>query len=169
MRPPVQKRHSATAVVLFDVLDPIPFGFLCWWLIFDAVYINSADVMWFKSAAWLISIWLFFAVMPRLINLALVWFVRSGTNLPALYRGGAFIGEHGSWDRSPLSGYEVSYVKFVDGRPTGQKIPVVTGFASGDEKSLFGAPVGLAQAADGALLIADDVGNVVWSVTASGK
>ncbi len=95
--------------------------------------------------------------------------MRSGTNLPALYRGGAFIGEHGSWDRSPLSGYEVSYVKFVDGRPTGQKIPVVTGFASGDEKSLFGAPVGLAQAADGALLIADDVGNVVWSVTASGK
>ena len=86
-----------------------------------------------------------------------------------MYRGGAFVSEHGSWDRSPLSGYEVSYVKFVDGRPTGQKLPVVTGFASSDEKSLFGAPVGLAQSADGALLIADDVGNAVWSVTASGQ
>ncbi len=95
--------------------------------------------------------------------------MRSGTNLPALYRGGAFIGEHGSWDRSPLSGYAVSHVKFVDGLRTGQKIPVVTGFASANDKSLFGAPVGLAQAADGALLIADDVGNVVWFVTASGK
>ncbi|MBC7502825.1 MAG: sorbosone dehydrogenase family protein, partial [Herminiimonas sp.] len=81
----------------------------------------------------------------------------------------AFISEHGSWDRSPLSGYEVSYVRFVDGRPTGQKMPVVTGFTSADEKSLFGAPVGLAQATDGSLLVADDVGNTVWSVSASGQ
>ena len=95
-----------------------------------------------------------------------LWFY-TGTNLPATYRGGAFIGEHGSWDRSPLSGYQVSYVRFVDGRPTGPIVPVVTGFASADEKSLFGAPVGLAQSADGALLIADDVGNAVWAVTAS--
>ena len=89
------------------------------------------------------------------------------TNLPSAYRGGAFIGEHGSWDRSPLSGYEVSYVRFVDGRPTGPVEPVVTGFYSADEESLYGAPVGLAQGADGALLIADDVGNAVWAVTAS--
>lgn len=68
-----------------------------------------------------------------------------------------------------MSGYEVSYVKFAAGQPTGQKVPVVTGFASRDEKSLFGAPVGLAQAIDGALLIADDVGNAVWSVTADGS
>ncbi|RYE62492.1 MAG: sorbosone dehydrogenase family protein, partial [Oxalobacteraceae bacterium] len=97
-----------------------------------------------------------------------LWFY-TGTNLPATYRGGAFIGEHGSWDRSPLSGYKVSYVRFVDGRPTGPIVPVVTGFASADEKSLFGAPVGLAQSADGALLIADDVGNAVWAVTSSGS
>lgn len=63
----------------------------------------------------------------------------------------------------------MSYVKFVDGRPVGQKIPVVTGFFSADEKSLFGAPVGLTQSADGALLIADDVGNTVWSVSAAGQ
>ena len=97
-----------------------------------------------------------------------LWFY-TGANLPATYRGGAFIGEHGSWDRSPLSGYQVSYVHFVDGRPTGPIVPVVTGFASADEKSLFGAPVGLAQSADGALLIADDVGNAVWAVTGGGS
>ncbi len=108
-----------------------------------------------------------FALASHVAPLGLLFY--TGINLPALFRGGAFISEHGSWDRSPLSGYEVSYVKFVDGRPTGKKIPVVSGFASADEKSLFGAPVGLAQSADGALLIADDVGNAVWSVTASSK
>ncbi|MDP4078675.1 sorbosone dehydrogenase family protein [Acidovorax sp. A1169] len=107
-----------------------------------------------------------FALTSHVAPLGLLFY--TGANLPAMYRGGAFVSEHGSWDRSPLSGYEVSYVHFVDGRPTGQKIPVVTDFASADEKHLFGAPVGLAQSADGALLIADDVGNAVWSVTASG-
>ena len=108
-----------------------------------------------------------FALASHVAPLGLLFY--TGTNLPAMFRGGAFISEHGSWDRSPLGGYEVSYVRFVDGRPTGQKVAVVTGFASADEKSLFGAPVGLAQAADGALLIADDVGNAVWSVTASAQ
>ena len=108
-----------------------------------------------------------FALGSHVAPLALLFY--TGTNLPAMFRGGAFISEHGSWDRSPLSGYEVSYVRFVDGRPTGQKIPVVTGFASADEKFLFGAPVGLAQSAEGALLIADDVGNAVWSVTAGSQ
>ena len=74
MSPDVQKRSSTTAAVLFDLLNPIPFGFFVGALIFDAVYANSADVMWFKSAAWLISIALFFAVVPRLINLVRVWF-----------------------------------------------------------------------------------------------
>ena len=108
-----------------------------------------------------------FALASHVAPLGLLFY--TGSNLPAMYRGGAFISEHGSWDRSPLAGYQVSYVKFVDGRPTGQKVPVVTGFVSSDEKSLFGAPVGLAQAADGALLIADDVGKSVWSITASGQ
>lgn len=108
-----------------------------------------------------------FALASHVAPLGLLFY--TGTNLPAMYRGGAFIGEHGSWDRSPLSGYQVSFVSFVDGRPTGKKLSVVTGFTSADEKSLFGAPVGLAQAVDGALLIADDVGNAVWSVTAGGQ
>ena len=106
-----------------------------------------------------------FALSSHVAPLGLLFY--TGTNLPAHYRGGAFIGEHGSWDRSPLSGYEVSFVPFANGQPAGVKEPVVTGFASADEKSLYGAPVGVAQDSDGALLIADDVGNAVWRVTAA--
>jgi glucose/arabinose dehydrogenase len=93
-----------------------------------------------------------------------LWFY-TGSNLPAQYQGGAFIGEHGSWDRSPLSGYVVAYVPFQDGKPTGAPQPVVTGFVSNDQKEIYGAPVGVTQDKDGALVIADDVGNVVWRVT----
>ena len=77
MRPETPKRPSTVAAVVFDLLNPIPFGFFVGALIFDAVYANSAEVMWFKSAAWLISVGLFFAVIPRLINLFRVWFSRS--------------------------------------------------------------------------------------------
>lgn len=93
----------------------------------------------------------------------------SGNNLPEKYRGGAFISEHGSWDRSPLSGYQVVYVPFENGKPNGTVQPVVTGFYSADEKNLYGAPVGLAQDAQGALLIADDVGDTIWRVTSARK
>lgn len=93
----------------------------------------------------------------------------TGTGLPAQYRSGAFVAEHGSWDRTPLSGYQVVYVPFENGMPKGQAQPVVTGFYSADEKQLYGAPVGMAQDAAGALLIADDVGNVVWRVTSAAQ
>jgi len=93
----------------------------------------------------------------------------TGKGLPAQYQGGAFVSEHGSWDRSPLSGYEVTYVPFANGMPSGPKQSVVTGFYSENQKELYGAPVGLTQTADGALLIADDVGNAVWAVTGSGS
>lgn len=92
----------------------------------------------------------------------------TGNNLPAQYRGGAFIGEHGSWNRSPLSGYAVAYVAFQNGKPVGTPISVVTGFVSDDERELYGAPVGLTQDLDGAVVIADDVGNTVWRVTRAG-
>lgn len=85
--------------------------------------------------------------------------------LPAKYHNGAFISEHGSWDRSPLSGYEVVFVAFRDGKPEGKPETVVSGFYSSDEKQLYGAPVGVVQDKDGALLIADDVGDTVWRVT----
>jgi glucose/arabinose dehydrogenase len=97
-----------------------------------------------------------------------LWFSAKNA-LPAKYQGGAFIGEHGSWDRSPLSGYEVVFVAFQQGKPVGKPETVVSGFYSDDEKKLFGAPVGLTQDKDGALLIADDVGNSVWRVTADSR
>lgn len=92
-----------------------------------------------------------------------LWFY-TGNMFPQ-YKGGAFVAEHGSWDRTPLSGYQVIFVPFTNGMPSGPAQSIVTGFHSADEKQLFGAPVGMAQDADGALLIADDVGNVVWRVT----
>lgn len=90
----------------------------------------------------------------------------NGNALPAQFQHGAFVSEHGSWDRSPLSGYRVVFVAFQQGKPTGKPQPVVTGFYSDDESRLFGAPVGLVQDKQGALIIADDVGNAVWRVTA---
>ncbi|HEY0199781.1 MAG TPA: sorbosone dehydrogenase family protein [Rhodanobacter sp.] len=87
--------------------------------------------------------------------------------LPAKYHNGAFISEHGSWDRSPLSGYEVAFVAFENGRPVGKPLPVVTGFYSDDQSQLYGAPVGLVLDKEGALIVADDVGDAVWRVTSA--
>lgn len=88
--------------------------------------------------------------------------------LPAKYQYGAFISEHGSWDRKPLDGYRVDFVAFRQGKPIGVPQPLVTGFYSKDESQLYGAPVGLVLDRQGALLIADDVGNTVWRVTTAG-
>lgn len=107
-----------------------------------------------------------YAIGSHVAPLGLLFY--TGNALPAQYRGGAFIGEHGSWNRTPLSGYTVDYVAFANGKPVGAPLPVVTGFTSDDQKELHGAPVGVAQDRDGALVIADDVGNVVWRVTQSG-
>ena len=94
-----------------------------------------------------------------------LWFSENNA-LPEKYHNGAFVSEHGSWDRSPLSGYRVIHIAFQQGRPVGLPEPVVTGFHSDDEEQLYGAPVGLAQDQEGALLIADDVGDTIWRVTA---
>jgi glucose/arabinose dehydrogenase len=88
-----------------------------------------------------------------------------GKLFPARYAGGAFVGQHGSWNRKPLSGYRVIFVPFQDGRPNGTAEDVLTGFV--DEKGdAHGRPVGVAVDKAGALLVADDVGNVIWRVTA---
>jgi glucose/arabinose dehydrogenase len=87
----------------------------------------------------------------------------SGSLLPERYKSGAFIGEHGSWNRNPRSGYRVVFVPFAGGRPTGDPIEVLTGFVDADGKAL-GRPVGVAIDRAGALLVADDVGNSVWRV-----
>jgi glucose/arabinose dehydrogenase len=85
--------------------------------------------------------------------------------LPAKYAGGAFIGQHGSWNREPRSGYKVVFVPFTAGRPAGPPEDVLTGFLRTDGRA-YGRPVGVAVDRAGALLVADDVGNVVWRVTA---
>ncbi|CBA30877.1 L-sorbosone dehydrogenase [Cronobacter turicensis z3032] len=90
----------------------------------------------------------------------------TGDNMPQ-YRGGAFVSEHGSWNRSPLNGYQVVWVKFENGKPVGMPQPVVTGFLTEDQKQVRGLPVGVTQDNSGALLIADDAGNAVWRVSAA--
>ncbi len=84
--------------------------------------------------------------------------------LPAPFVNGVFVGNHGSWNRKPRSGYNVVFIPFADGKPNGQPIDVLTGFVSADDEAL-GRPVGVTVARDGALLVADDVGNVIWRVT----
>ena len=86
-----------------------------------------------------------------------------GSAMPA-FAGGAFVGEHGSWDRAPFNGYKVVFVPFRGGRPAGKPQDVVTGFLGKDGKAR-GRPVGVAIDKSGALLVADDLGNTVWRVT----
>lgn len=86
-----------------------------------------------------------------------------GNQLPSSLASGVFIGEHGSWNRKPLSGYKVVFVPFTGNKPSGKPVDVLTGFLSPDGKA-YGRPVGVAIDKRGALLVADDVGNVVWRV-----
>ncbi len=89
----------------------------------------------------------------------------TGAKLGAQFASGAFIGQHGSWNRKPPSGYKVIFVPFANGMPSGNPVDVLTGFL--DKKGQAqGRPVGVAIAKDGALLVADDVGNTIWRVTA---
>ena len=103
-----------------------------------------------------------YALGPHTAPLGLVSSV--GTSLPATFANGMFIGQHGSWNRRPHSGYKVIYVAFENGRPVGMPIDVLSGFLSPEGKA-FGRPVGVALDKKGALLVADDVGNVVWRVS----
>jgi glucose/arabinose dehydrogenase len=87
----------------------------------------------------------------------------SGKLFPQTYQGGVFIGQHGSWNRKPHSGYKVVFVPFANGKPSGPPQDFLTGFLDKDEKAR-GRPVGVAVDKQGALLVADDVGNVIWRV-----
>jgi glucose/arabinose dehydrogenase len=88
-------------------------------------------------------------------------------NFPSKYQGGAFIGLHGSWNRSSLSGYKVVFVPFKNGIPNGQPEDFLTGFIADVSKNeVYGRPVGIAVLPDGALLVADDASNVLWKVEA---
>ncbi|MGH8494584.1 MAG: PQQ-dependent sugar dehydrogenase [Gammaproteobacteria bacterium] len=103
-----------------------------------------------------------YALGAHTASLGLVFY--QGSLLPERYHGGAFVGQHGSWNRKPLSGYKVIFVPFAGGRPAGPPEDVLTGFVNADGEAL-GRPVGVAVDGAGALLVADDVGNIVWRVT----
>ena len=106
-----------------------------------------------------------YALGPHTASLGLTFY--EGTLFPERYRGGAFIGQHGSWNRRPRSGYKVIYVPFESGRPAGMPVDILTGFVS-DDGNAYGRPVGVTVDRTGALLVADDVGNVIWRITPSG-
>jgi glucose/arabinose dehydrogenase len=103
-----------------------------------------------------------YALGGHTASLGLCW-APAGT-LPG-FDEGMVIGQHGSWNRSTLSGYRVVHVPFREGRPSGPPRDILSGFLSDDESQSYGRPVGVTLGADGSLLVADDVGDVIWRVT----
>ena len=105
-----------------------------------------------------------YALGAHVASLGLAFY--DGKLLPARYANGAFIGLHGSWNRDPPSGYKVAFVPFANGQPAGEIEDVLTGFLD-EQGNAHGRPVGVVVDARGALLVADDVGNVVWRVVST--
>ena len=106
-----------------------------------------------------------YALSSHVAALGLAFY--TGSSFPAGFRGGAFVGEHGSWNRTAYNGYRVVFIRFAGGRPVGKPMNFVVGFIGPDGKAR-GRPVGVAVDRTGALIIADDVGNTVWRVSYSG-
>ena len=107
-----------------------------------------------------------FGLGPHTASLGLTFYRADA--FPSSYRGGAFIGQHGSWNRKPLSGYRVVFIPFAGGRPQMQPQAFLTGFLNADDK-IQGRPVGVAVDRTGALLVADDVGDIVWRVAPAAR
>jgi glucose/arabinose dehydrogenase len=105
-----------------------------------------------------------YALGAHTASLGLAW--AGSTQLPLPFKHGMFVGQHGSWNRKPRSGYKVIFVPFAEGRPAGMPIDVLTGFVRGNGDAM-GRPVGVAIDGQGALLVADDVGNTIWRVAAA--
>jgi glucose/arabinose dehydrogenase len=103
-----------------------------------------------------------YALGPHTASLGLAW--SGSAALPPQFVNGMFVGQHGSWNRNPRSGYRVIFVPFTEGAPSGKPIDVLTGFVRANGEA-NGRPVGVAIARDGALLVADDVGTTIWRVT----
>ena len=103
-----------------------------------------------------------YALGPHTASLGLTF--SDGARLGPVLANGAFIGQHGSWNRKPRSGYKVIFVPFDGGKPAGMPIDILTGFLGSDDQ-VRGRPVGVAIGKDGALLVADDVGNIAWRVS----
>lgn len=107
-----------------------------------------------------------YAMGAHVAVLGLVFY--TGSTFPSAFRGGAFIGEHGSWNRAELNGYRVVYIRFSGGKPIGAPIDFVTGFLDSKGQAR-GRPVGVALDRTGALLVADDAGKTVWRVSYAGR
>jgi glucose/arabinose dehydrogenase len=105
-----------------------------------------------------------YALRPHTASLGLA--AAKGTSLPDRFQNGMFVGQHGSWNRKPRSGYKVIFVPFTGGTPSGEPLDVLTGFVK-ENGDAMGRPVGVVVDKKGALLVADDVGNVIWRVTAA--
>jgi glucose/arabinose dehydrogenase len=105
-----------------------------------------------------------YALGPHTASLGLTY--AQATTLPFPFQQGMFVGQHGSWNRKPRSGYKVVFVPFSGGAPSGPPVDVLTGFVNDDGEAM-GRPVGVAVDRRGGLLVADDVGNTVWRVSAS--
>ena len=103
-----------------------------------------------------------YALGPHTASLGLTW--SGSTTLPRRFSHGMFVGQHGSWNRKPRSGYKVIFVPFTEGMPNGPAVDVLTGFVK-ENGDAMGRPVGVAIDKRGALLVADDVGNTIWRVT----
>lgn len=106
-----------------------------------------------------------YALGAHVAALGLTYSHNSPSALPRKLSDGMFVGEHGSWNRDPPAGYKVVFIPFANGRPSGEPVDVLTGFVS-NEGQAMGRPVGVAIDGKGALLVADDVGNAIWRVTA---
>ena len=104
-----------------------------------------------------------YALGGHTASLGLCW-MPAGT-LAGFDTDGMVIGQHGSWNRSNLSGYKVLFVPFANGKPNGPPRDILSGFLSDDEKFSYGRPVGVTIGPNNSLLVADDVGNVIWRVT----
>ncbi len=102
-----------------------------------------------------------YALGPHTASLGLEFY--TGTLFPEQYRHGVFVGQHGSWNRKPRSGYKVIFVPFADGMPAGEPEDILSGFINNNDEAM-GRPVGVAVDKEGALLTTDDVGNIVWRV-----
>lgn len=107
-----------------------------------------------------------YALSSHVAPLGLAFY--TGSSFPAMFSGGAFVGEHGSWNRTELNGYRVVFIRFAGGRPVGKPMNFVTDFLDSDGNAR-GRPVGVAIDRTGALIIADDVGNTVWRVSYAGS
>ena len=107
-----------------------------------------------------------FALGSHTASLGLLFY--RGASFAERFRGGAFIGQHGSWNRAELSGYNVTFVPFAGGRPAGAMEDFLTGFICADDPNkVYGRPCGLAVLGDGSLLVADDAADVIWRVQAT--